>query len=682
MLRTLQSKSNLICDLISTYSSNEHPDLINLLLILKNFADNGTTTASGKMADVGSKKAMNNEPSSEKGGQTKRLTDEERLAWHNKQIMRHKNIAKNLRTKKKKRKQKDQDVGNITENIITIISNNNNKQSPVNNDDLEYESEEERAADEAECKQHMKELKGTLGQSDGTENEYPQKNAFEINNSNPIIPKEKSVVLYAVVNEDERKQFMANYDTRVRTDFDISITKYNLKVETLTNPITGEKISASTEDLGPAGCRLTWKAFVNIILLVTSYAFPMNRLQKLLGFSFRVSHMVRYLGMFAWKFLYVYEHLYKVILANASILNTDDTPVRVNEVTRWKRYLKKHPKPDLGPPEPTPWERRSIRWKKKNRRSLFEETMRVFGFNYPKRNNEHEMKISLNHTVILGLEDQTDPTSRVVFYRTHFGNAGDLISNMLKYRKADNLDLIIQGDLSRNNTAPLTTTTNIFRITYAGCLAHARRDFVRYADQDPELTEVIISGFALISNIEDMIDDAGRNNKNTLAARHHGALPHWQTQLEIAEYGAEKWSKSTPLGKATRYIINHFDKLTYYIGNPKLGPTNNMSEGNLRYEAQEDSSSFGRDSVEGRFIYDICRSAAATCSYCKVDVKVYMVFIMLADITHIREHPELYTPRMFKIWLTNNSDSNRPKSNIRNAYMEQLAQRAQKIIYQ
>ena len=106
----------------------------------------------------------------------------------------------------------------------------------------------------------------------------------------------------------------------------------------------------------------------------------------------------------------------------------------------------------------------------------------------------------------------------------------------------------------------------------------------------------------------------------------------------------KKWSKATTLGKAARYIINHYDKLTAYLDDPRLEPTNNLRERMLRTEKLIESSSMFRKTLEGRFVLDVVRTILQTAVAADVPVHAYLQSVLRAAPEEIANHPERFTP--------------------------------------
>jgi hypothetical protein len=150
--------------------------------------------------------------------------------------------------------------------------------------------------------------------------------------------------------------------------------------------------------------------------------------------------------------------------------------------------------------------------------------------------------------------------------------------------------------------------------------------------------------FAGLSMHEERLDAFGRNRLNVLAVRQHESRRLWEEILEIATKLESRWSKESKLGAGARYIIKHYDKLTAYLDDPRLQPTNNMRERMLRTEKLIENSSMFRRSLEGRFVLDIVRTILPTAVAARVPVHQYLVSVLRADPDEIAENPERFTP--------------------------------------
>jgi len=253
-------------------------------------------------------------------------------------------------------------------------------------------------------------------------------------------------------------------------------------------------------------------------------------------------------------------------------------------------------------------------------------------------------KQSMNTTVVTGRSVAKDPRSLIVFYRSHLGGFGDLLTSILHNRNPSAKEVIVQADLSTTNLIRGPELLERFNFRLIGCSAHARRPFALYEDQDPVYCAHILHLFTGLAMHEERLDAHGRNRHNVLAVRNHDSRKLWEEILGIAIKLKSRWSKASKLGTAARYIIKHYDKLTAYLDDPRLEPTNNLRERMLRTEKLIEKSSMFRQSLEGRFVLDIIRTVLQTAVAARVPVHEYLVSVLREDPNEIVNHPERFTP--------------------------------------
>jgi hypothetical protein len=203
----------------------------------------------------------------------------------------------------------------------------------------------------------------------------------------------------------------------------------------------------------------------------------------------------------------------------------------------------------------------------------------------------------------------------------------------------------MQTDLSTVNLIRDPKLLDIFDIVQYGCASHARRVFAQYEHEDPELCGMMLHFFKGVFLYEDGLDLYGRNVENVTAIRDVDIRENWQGIKRLAEIMSKKWSAQTKLGEAARYIIRHYDALTAYLGDPRLEPSNNLSERLLRLEKLIQSGSMFRATLEGRFALDIMRSVLQTAIAAEVPLYKYVLSILTTPRSEIEAHPENYTPR-------------------------------------
>jgi hypothetical protein len=261
-------------------------------------------------------------------------------------------------------------------------------------------------------------------------------------------------------------------------------------------------------------------------------------------------------------------------------------------------------------------------------------------------------KKGVNLTLISGRPFE-DGRSTIFFYRTHFGQAGNLLSRILEKRSQKSTgEIIIQTDCASANNIE-KSVQRYLKIIQAGCYFHARRPFAKYCEQDEDLCYYLLRAFALIAANEERAFRGPITRERILHYRRHEKMI-WKiikkvcetiVEGEMHQYAGNKiWKKGSGLYGGCQYIITHYKKLVYYIDHPELFSENICIERNLRPEKMiEDAAKF-RFSESGRVALDITRTMIATCRSAEVDFKNFLEHIFHVDPQDVLKHPERYTP--------------------------------------
>jgi len=467
-------------------------------------------------------------------------------------------------------------------------------------------------------------------------------------------------------------------DQRVRYDVSVTVKPITLNVQKqVVVKDNGERtvVSASTDAYGPPRYSVTWLTLATLAVLVGQFALPFNRLATLFstaGKQFTAGGLSRMLHYVAQRLVPIYLKLGEE-LSDSDILCGDDTSCRVIEVASYFKTAKSKRRKGPKNKRPPPWNAyrtpaaaeasieqcrqrqeqrqcqqadgaRDVKRAKDEELSLGMLIGRALEFESPRQDGTGG-KQSLNTTVITGRSVADDPRSQIVFYRSHLGGFGNLLESVLRQRSsAAARDVIVQADLSTTNLVKAPDLLERFDLKLIGCSAHARRPFALYEQEDQVYCPFMLHLFTGLAMHEQLLDEHGRNRENVLAVRQVDSRRLWGDIKELATKLKAKWSKSTKLGTGARYILKHYDKLTAYLDDPRLQPTNNLQERMLRTEKLIESSSMFRLSLEGRFVLDIIRTILQTAVAARVPAHDYLVDVLRADADEIEQHPERFTP--------------------------------------
>jgi len=532
-------------------------------------------------------------------------------------------------------------------------------------------TQEQKSEMDATAKQFVERLEQGEGVSD------PQLQSVEetLMSAGVVVSNEQLEGLAADLSEQpaDAKVVKTLKDKRVRYDITVQVSRIELEVEKQVL-VNGAKertvVSASTDAYGPAHYSVTWTTLGTLAVLVGQFAMPLNRLAKLfssVGKTFTAGGLSRLLHYVAERFVAIYIELGEQ-LSDSDIVSGDDTACRVLEVSGYFEKLRQGAEKAEEPE--APWavyrtraeaqqsieacersrtqQRERLRGEangeERDRVSLGMLIGRHMDFE-SERQDGQGAKRSLNTTVMTGRSVASDPRSLIVFYRSHLGGLGNVLESILRNRNPSAKQVIVQADLSTTNLIRDERLLSLFDFKFIGCSAHARRPFALYEQQDPVYCAFILHLFTGLAMYEERLDAHGRNWQNVLAVRQHDSRKLWEQIREVAVKLESRWSKESKLGAGARYVIKHYDKLTAYLDDPRLQPTNNLQERMLRTEKLIENSSMFRKSLEGRFVLDIIRTILQTAVAAGVPVHEYLVSVLRSDPDEVAQHPERFTPR-------------------------------------
>ena len=444
------------------------------------------------------------------------------------------------------------------------------------------------------------------------------------------------------------------FEDRERINFSFNVTKINIEVEKLaiTTPAGPTLVSASTEDIGPPKSKVTWEFLASMVVLVAQYALPLNRFAALASSpvkTFMSSEISRHFQYVASRFSAIYLQLAKD-LARSEVLMGDDTSSRVIELTKALKLRA------VDPESATPWAEYATKDKATDTIEKLSKSGKApeigvklaaaLGFECDRKDGSGA-KVGFNTSVISGRSDIHDPKSQIVFFRSHLGGFGDILSVILHQRPADLRNIVIQSDLAKVNLISDPALRDKLHIVQVGCAYHARRPFAIFENQDPELCQWILHEFKGLAIFEGALDVTGRNCENTVAVRTNDEREIWERIKQYAGIIARKWSAASDLGVAARYIIRHYERLTYYLKDHRLEISNNFSERMLRLERLIENNALFRQTLNGRFCLDIIRTILQTAIAAKVDLQLYIMWVLSMPPEVVDADPAAFTPLAF-----------------------------------
>jgi len=434
---------------------------------------------------------------------------------------------------------------------------------------------------------------------------------------------------------------------------DLAVNKVTCLQESLTCLEDGVRFTKE-KSLGPVGTQISWDTLATIAILVAEYAFPMERLSKAIGYKyFSSGNISRWFINSAHPVLPIYIAIGKA-LGYCKAIRMDDTSSQVLGMRNAVKAGLTADRQLAGEEWDSFLETVSSNCGKNGYLDLLKPVFEAFGRVSSKANSE-DAKKSINVTLISGKLDQDDHASMVYFYRTHFGQAGNLLSRILEHRSPHKPGeyLYVQSDRSHQNNVE-TAVANKFRLMPLGCTSHARRGFYRHREKDPQAAFFLLRCFAALAHMEELLKKGPLTKERILRVRSKYGRKIWALILSTCRSitkGREhplaenkQWKRGDSIFDAGAYVLRNRAALTLYLKRPELGPDNDASEQGLRGEKLIESASLFRNSENGRVALDIHRSMIASCNACGLEYRTFLEIISKTEPELIQRYPERYFP--------------------------------------
>jgi len=218
----------------------------------------------------------------------------------------------------------------------------------------------------------------------------------------------------------------------------------------------------------------------------------------------------------------------------------------------------------------------------------------------------------------------TEQERRIALFFTGRNHAGENLDRVLKQRAAELAPPMQMCDaLSRNLPKSLATVL-------ANCLVHGRRNFVDVAAAFPAQCRHVIELLAEVYKVDEQARNLGLNPQERLALHqeHSGPklteLETWMKQL-LAERLVEP---NSGLGKAIKYMENHWEALTKFLKVPGAPLDNSIAERALKRAILHRKNSLFFKTQNGADVGDLYLSLIHTAELNGADPFDYLTTLM------------------------------------------------------
>jgi transposase len=228
---------------------------------------------------------------------------------------------------------------------------------------------------------------------------------------------------------------------------------------------------------------------------------------------------------------------------------------------------------------------------------------------------------------------------RIALFMTGRNHAGENLNELLK-RRATGLSPPIQmcDAASRNASAD-------FESIMANCLAHARRQFVELVDRFPEDCTYVIEQLGKVYHHDAIARQQALSPDNRLLYHRQNSGP---VMAELKSWCRRQIDENivepnSGLGKAVKYMLNHWEKLARFLQVAGAPLDNNICERALKYAICHRKNALFYKSQRGAYVGDLFMSLIHTCQLTGINPLNYITWL-LKNVRHIEKSPENYMP--------------------------------------
>ncbi len=232
---------------------------------------------------------------------------------------------------------------------------------------------------------------------------------------------------------------------------------------------------------------------------------------------------------------------------------------------------------------------------------------------------------------------------QAVLYFTGRNHAGENLKALLENRVSGLSPPLLMCDaLSRNSSED-------FDAIMANCLTHARRYFVDVAPSFPEECRFVIEILAKVYHNDQIARDQNMSPEERLTFHQAESKPlmdalHGWVKKQLNEKLVEP---NSGLGKAIKYMLNHWDALTRFLKVPGAPLDNNICERALKKAILNRKNSLFYKTEHGALIGDIFMSLIQTCAMNGENPYNYLLEIH-KNPELVKANPENWLPWNFR----------------------------------
>jgi len=227
---------------------------------------------------------------------------------------------------------------------------------------------------------------------------------------------------------------------------------------------------------------------------------------------------------------------------------------------------------------------------------------------------------------------------KIALYFSGRQHAGENLNDLLKKRIAKAPPIQMCDALSRN------ISPNFARLL-ANCLSHGRRNFVDVVESFPDDCRHVLEALAKVYK-NDHIAKEQKMDANQRLCFHQAESGLVMADLHVWFHNQLNENKVEPnsgLGKAIKYMLNHWDALTLFLRAPNAPLDNNLCEQALKKVILHRKNALFYKTGKGAMVGDLFMSLIHTCELAGINAFEYLT-VLFEHAAELAEHPEIWMP--------------------------------------
>lgn len=238
----------------------------------------------------------------------------------------------------------------------------------------------------------------------------------------------------------------------------------------------------------------------------------------------------------------------------------------------------------------------------------------------------------------------TGGNQEVALYFTGFQHAGENLRDVLLHRSHEAKAPMLMCDaLSRN--VPRSVEPDSLGVILGNCLSHGRRHFVDVADNFPDECRYVLETFGEVFWNDRQARERNLSPEERLELHKERSSPlmaklkAWMTS-QLQERLTEP---NSGLGKAMKYMLNHWDPLTLFLRKAGAPLDNNICERALKRAVLHRKNAFFYRTMNGAQVGDLYMSLIQTCELNGINPFDYITELQ-RHAGELRKDPSAWMP--------------------------------------